>query len=419
MIKLVCINHSFQKEYYSRRWKLFAQQFQDVDVTLLTPKEFSWYKNKIYTYGNAEIDKAKDVDEDNFHIRTFRINFFKVGLTSPDFKRLLLEIHPDVIYNIGSHTMLTVVQIGEIARKYLPKAKLVQFSMRGPNWNQKHHLPFMSKAWLRNRYLYYYSKPVIKYLNKHYDAITCHYPDAVEAFRREGFEGPIYMQTQVGVNKEWFYENEDYRKEIREKYHLGDAYVFGSASRFTPDKGLDDIIDAMPKDGNWKFLMMGKGGDEDMKRIKNHIQARGLQDKIILTGFIDWFEIVKYWNAIDCAIHVPRTTEHWVETFSLTIIQAMLLKKPIIGNTSGSVPYQIGPEGIIVPEGDINKLGEKVQWVLNHKEDAEQLGLLMNKRAEHYTVQSLNRLFYKTITEDILFGKYDETKADMATYNCY
>lgn len=418
-MKIVCINHSFQKEYYSRRWKLFAQEFPDVDVTLLTPKNFEWYKNKIYTYGKSEQGCGQDVDEGNFHIRTFRINVFKIGLTSPDFKKLLLEIKPDVIYNIGSHTLLTVVQIGVIAKKYLPNTKLVQFSMRGPNWNQKHNLPFLSKEWLRNRYLYYYSKPVIKYLNSHYDAITCHYPDAVDSFRREGFAGPIYMQTQVGVNKEWFYNDDKFRQEIRERYQLGDAYVFGSASRFTPDKGLDDIIEALPKEGNWKYLMMGTGTQSDINRLKKHISDRGLDEKIILTGFVDWFEIVKYWNAIDCAIHVPITTEHWVETFSLTVIQAMLLSKPIIGSSSGSVPYQIGPDGIIVPEGNVAKLREKIMWVLNNREEATRIGVLMNKRAEHFTVQKLNRLFYKTLKEDILCGKFDKAKSDMATFENY
>ena len=62
------------------------------------------------------------------------------------------------------------------------------------------------------------------------------------------------MQTQVGVNQEWFYRDDLKRQAIREKYNLGDAFVFGSATRFTPDKGLDDIIDALPDDGNWNNI---------------------------------------------------------------------------------------------------------------------------------------------------------------------
>ena len=79
------------------------------------------------------------------------------------------------------------------------------------------------------------------------------------------------MQTQVGVNAEWFHPDENSRKEIRDKYNLGDSYVFGSATRFTKDKGLFDIIKALPKDGDWKFLMMGSGTPEQEEELKNTI----------------------------------------------------------------------------------------------------------------------------------------------------
>ena len=143
------------------------------------------------------------------------------------------------------------------------------------------------------------------------------------------------MQTQVGVNEEWFHEDNEARKEVREKYNLGDAFVFGSASRFTPDKGIDDILNALPKEGNWKYLMMGKGSEEDNKRLSDLIEKNGLSEKVIMTGFVDWYDMAKYWNAVDCAIHVPRTTSHWVETFSLAAVQPQITKKPVIGNTSG------------------------------------------------------------------------------------
>ena len=132
---------------------------------------------------------------------------------------------------------------------------------------------------------------------------------------------------------------------------------------------------------------------------------------------IDWYEIAKYWNAVDCCIHVPRTTEHWVETFSLTAIQPQATKKPVIGNTSGSVPYQIGFDEMIVPEGDIQALHDKIQWVLDHQADAAEIGEKMYRRCmDSFSVQHLDDMFYDTIVEDVLQGKYDEAKIDMTKY---
>lgn len=414
MIKIVLINHSFQKEYYSRRWKLFAESYKDVDVTLLTPDKFNWYSNKAYTYTGGESVECSGKDEGNFHIRTFRLRY-KHSWCSDDFKPLLLEIRPDIVYHIGTHTQLSLVQVARIVRQYLPETKLMLFSMRGPKLPKSQSDTLKQKA--RRMYLSVYQNLVTKYVNKHYDAVFCHYPDAVKAFRLDRYQGPIYMQTQVGVNQEWFYKDDEKRKQIRDKYQLRDAFVFGSATRFSMDKGLDDIIEALPKEGNWKFLMMGTGSDSDIERIKRKISDRGLDDRIILTGFIDWFEISAYWNAIDCAVHVPRTTSHWVETFSLSVVQPMITGKPIIGNSSGSVPYQIGPDGIIVKEGDIEALREQFVEAINHPSKMAEIGQKLYKRTLHsFSVQHLNELFYKTITGDVLQGKYDERKADMSNY---
>ncbi|SHK28315.1 glycosyltransferase family 4 protein [Xylanibacter ruminicola] len=418
MTKIVLINHSFQSDYYSRRWRLFAQKYKDVDITLLTPEVFDWYYQKSYTYKGAVRMEGHEEDCENFHIRTFKKKY-RYSLISDDFKRLLLEIKPDVVYHIGMHTQLSLVQIGRIVKKYLPKTKIILFSMRGPAMDNVWPRRFNTlKQYLKDVYLYFYKKPVLRYVNSHYDAIFCHYPEAVDCFRREGYKGRIYMQTQVGVNPEWFHPDEVSRKEIREKYNLGDSFVFGSATRFTDDKGLEEIIEALPQSGNWKFLMMGTGSDAYILKIKEKIKSRGLEDKIILPGFINSFEIAKYWNAIDCAVHVPQTTPFWVETFSLSVVQPMITSKPIIGNTSGSVPYQIGPEGMIVPEGNIKLLSEKMKWVLDNPQKAKLIGERMRDRAiKCFSVPQLNELFYKTIKEDILTGGYDEKKSDMTKWS--
>ena len=38
--RIILINHSFQINYFSRRWELFAEKHPDVDVTLLAPVEY-------------------------------------------------------------------------------------------------------------------------------------------------------------------------------------------------------------------------------------------------------------------------------------------------------------------------------------------------------------------------------------------
>lgn len=420
MTKIIIINHSFQVNYFTRRWKLFADKYKDFDVTLLAPNEYSWYAGKGYTYGKAKKITGKEVNEDNFHIRLFKIkNKSHIGWTSPDFEKLFNEIQPDIVYNIGTHDQESLYQILQILKKKHPNTKRIAFSMRGPAHNIKRTVgPCSIIRKIIREYLYRRRISRLKYVNANVDAFFCHYPEAVSCFRKEGYTGPIYMQTQVGVNEEWFHEDKEARDMIRNKYNINDStFVFGSASRFTKDKGLDDIINALPTEGDWIYLMMGTGAETDVERLKNLISERGLQEKIIMPGMIDWYEIAKYWNAVDCAIHVPRTTEKWVETFSLSAIQPQITKKPVIANTSGSVPYQIGFEELIVPEGNIEALHDKIIWALNNRDEIKKIGNKLYERTHNgFEIQHLNDTFYDTIVEDIMTGSYDKNKIDMVTY---
>lgn len=418
--KIVIINHSFQINYYSRRWQLFARKFSNVDVTLLAPAKHEWYKSKGYSFGSSKVMEGHEADAGNYHVRVFRVRtipFF--GWYSPDYKRLLMKIKPDVVYHIGGFRELSLVHLIRVVRKRIGGTKVIVFSMRGPH----HNLANMPKSGgllkaIRRKLDYVYEKIKLNYVNDNVDAFFCHYPDALQAFRDEGYSGPVYMQTQVGVNTEWFYPDESKRKEIRSQLGIDDdTFVFGSATRFSWDKGVGDILRALPAEGNWKYLMMGAGSVEETESLKSIIRERKLEDKVIVTGFVDWYEIAKYWNAVDCAIHVPRTTPFWVETFSLAAIQPQVTGKPVIGDDSGSVPYQIGFDEMIVREGDVEALSRKISWVLAHREEAAALGKKMYERAlRAFTIRHLNDMFYDTLVEDILPGKYDEDKTDMASY---
>jgi len=416
-MKIVLINHTFQINYFSRRWKLFADSYPDVEVYLLAPSKFKWY-GKGYSFGNDAVRETEEYDDGNIHRRVYRVNERNWGWTSPDFRSLFKKIQPDIIYYLGFHTQLSLAQVIRVKNRVVPNAKMMAFSMRGPYHDLHLYLKGLSVIKkIKRTASYLISKRILSIVNNNCDAIFCHYPDALECFRKEGYKGPIYMQTQVGVNTEWFYADQNKRNEIREKYHLGDSYVFGSATRFTKDKGLFDIIKALPKEGDWKFLMMGSGNDAQEEEIKNAILQEGLQDKIILTGFIDWYDMAKYWNAVDCAVHVPRTTPTWVETFSLSVVQPMATHKPVIGNTSGSVPYQIGFDEMIVPEGDIDALHKKICYALSHQEEMKEMGEKMYERTiKSFSVSHLNKLFYDTLVEDVMTGKYDLNKVDMAKY---
>ena len=417
IIKIVIINHTFQIDYFCKRWRMLAQNHKDLDVTLLAPKEYTWGDDKRLTYGTVNQIHGSEEDSENFHIRLIKLQKHKfTSWTSPDLCSVLLNIKPHIIYHIGHHQQESLMQVIDIRNKYLKNSKLIMFSMRGPTVMNVNKEGISLTRYLLRKILFEYNQHKTRKALKNCNAIFCHYPDARDCFIKEGYKGPIYMQTQVGVDTDKFKPDNEARKRIRDKYGLGDSFVFGSATRFTPDKGLSDVISALPESGNWKYLMMGSGLPEENTDIEVQIKKRGLQDRIILTGFIDWHDMSDYWNALDCAVHVPLTTRTWVETFSLSVVQAMATGLPIIGDDSGSVPYEIGPDGIIIKEGDVEALRSKMIWVMHNRDEAKKIGMLMKNRAESsFSINHLTDIFYDTLI-DIQNNRHDPLKEDMTEY---
>lgn len=419
-MKIVMINHTFQQEQFCKRWKNLAGEHRDWDITLLAPSEWTWGSGKAVTFGKVEKKNGYEFEEGNFRVRQIRINNHKLfSWTSSEMIEQIKQINPDCVYHIGSHTQESLMQILNYKKKN-PQIKVFAFSMRGPQQNLdnianlKAHDKNVVKKILRN-IQYIYEKSKVKKLNKYCDAIFCHYPDAMECFKKEGFKKPIYMQTQVGVDTEIFYPDELKRKRIRDKYGIADdEIVFGSAVRFNPSKGVTKVLKALPAQGKWKYLLMGSGLPDEIEAIKKIIKDRGIGDKVILAGFIDWNEMAEHWNGVDCAIHYTQTTPTWIETFSLALVQAMATGLPVIGSNSGSVPYQIGPDGIIIDENDIEQLSKTIQWVIDNPEAIKEMGKKLYSRTIHsFSTAHLNNLFYHTIN-DILQGNYCVNEVDMA-----
>ena len=210
------------------------------------------------------------------------------------------------------------------------------------------------------------------------------------------FSKPIFIQTQIGVNSTVYKYN--YKKciNIRKKYNINESdFVFGCAVRFASEKGVSIILKALQK-VNAKLLLMGAGNEWEENKINQEIKKMGISDKVIKTGFINGDTMVDYWNAVDCAIHVPYGVKNWVETFSLAVVQAMSVGLPVIGSNSGSIPYQIGYEELIIPEKDSIALAEKMNWIINNPKERSRLAKLVHERTiAKFDILNLNDEMYK------------------------
>lgn len=403
-MKIVIISHVFTDKKYTKRWEKLAEAHKELDITLLSPRLFVYGKNKALSFGKIEKRIGYEKEKENFHIKLFKMKNHKYfEWTSKEMMQHIKSIKPDIIYHIGFHRQESLMQVLNY-KKINKKVKIYVFSMRGPHHNID---KFKNKIFqnvgiykLIYRIQYLYENYKLKKFNKFCDAVFCHYPEALCNFKNEGFEKPIFIQTQVGVDTDIFYKDLSKRDKIRKEYNIGNSFLFASAIRFTEGKGALQILEALPINGDWKYILMGSGTKEEITIIKEKIKERKIEDKVILPGFIERNEMASYWNAADCAIHFPQTTDKWIETFSLSLVQAMATHLPVIGSNSGSVPYQIGPAGIVIEESNISLLHEKLQWIINNQEEGKKIGeKLYNRAIDCFSINHLNKLFYETIID--------------------
>ena len=109
---------------------------------------------------------------------------------------------------------------------------------------------------------------------------------------------------------------------------------------------------------------------------------------MIFTGFIPNEIASQYYNASDIFIFPTLR----VESFGIVVAEAMACAKPIIASNIGSIPFLIddGINGLLVPQGKVDALADKIRLLLNNKDLANKLALHAKEKAvNHFNLEAM------------------------------
>jgi len=150
-------------------------------------------------------------------------------------------------------------------------------------------------------------------------------------------------------------------------------YIIGTVANFYRTKGINYLIQAIslleakhkPLDVKCIVIGDGKQRPELEKLIKKH----NLKNKVFLVGRIP--DAYQYLKAFDVFI-LPSLKEG----FPWIILEAMAAEIPIIATNVGALPEIIenGKQGILVKPKNSQILAEKIFWLLNNEQKAENMG---------------------------------------------
>lgn len=209
------------------------------------------------------------------------------------------------------------------------------------------------------------------------DAVLCANQAAIALLRKRGYARPTPLIPAVGI---------DARRYHPAPNEAPGPFRIGYAGRIDMNKGLVTLLDAVAKlsDQSARLVFIGSGPDQAQLDIA--IDARGLRDRVTLTGALSGGALIDAIRALHALVLPSRSTPTWQEQFGRVLVEAMACGVPVIGSNSGAIPEVIGDAGLIFPEGDPVALADALAELHTSPARRRQLVALALKRVtEHYT----------------------------------
>ena len=175
-------------------------------------------------------------------------------------------------------------------------------------------------------------------------------------------------------------------------------YTIMSVGRLSEEKHMNDCIFAakeLVKKGynNFQWYLLGDGSEKD--KINNEIVLNGLQSVVRCMGNVS--NPYAYMKEADLIVHPS-----YVESFGMTVLEAMALRKLIVAvESSGVKDYAIDHKNALIAQMDINSLVNKIEEAINITEDEkENICVAAEKTARRFYPEIIMRQIERDVFAD-------------------
>lgn len=159
------------------------------------------------------------------------------------------------------------------------------------------------------------------------------------------------VTISLGTDKNIFYPSKIDREAIRDDLKL-EGFVIGFSGRLVSVKGLDVLMAALEivaKTSTQKWSLLALGSGPYKEKIEQWAKALNFEERVKVR-LVAHDEMPKYMRAMDCLVAPSQTAKNWKEQFGRMITEAFATEVPVIGSTSGEIPFVIGEAGIVADE---------------------------------------------------------------------
>lgn len=297
----------------------------------------------------------------HFDIKTLNLNIFSVAF---EVFKLNKKVHLDIIHGNGEEAFFF---------PYLRKLTNSEFILTS-------HSPFMPQTGilLAMKNLLQMLKRLNFYLLRtaaiHSDKIIT-YSNFSKKLVKNGIGTKFKSKVETiapGIDSSWFKLN------MSNKVNLQNLLYFG---RIEHEKGIDILIKAFANLLiEFPFLNLHIVGDGNYKSFSHKIcKELGAENNIIFYGWKEKNEIQKIMSRCDLCLLPSR-----IESFGLTIVEAMAGGIPVISTKAGAIPEIIDDRetGILVPPEDIRALINAISFALKNTGEMQRMAKSARKKVK-------------------------------------
>lgn len=215
-------------------------------------------------------------------------------------------------------------------------------------------------------------KGLINFFNK-FSAVTTPTFWGAKYLSNKGFKGKVYAISNGMDFSDFNSKGKIDRKYFADKYGLpSSGKILLYVGRIDKEKNIEQIIKAMKllKDQKDIYLVLvGKGTEQ--KYLLNLSKQLGLNNRVIITGFVDNKDLPGIYKYAD--IFVISST---AELQSLVTLEAMASGLPVIAADAGALPELVksGVNGFLFDYHSYQDLAIKIKRILSNQDLKKKMG---------------------------------------------
>jgi glycosyltransferase involved in cell wall biosynthesis len=228
---------------------------------------------------------------------------------------------------------------------------------------------------------------------------------ARDVLRAKGFEGPLAVIPQFGVDPDVFRPAPGRDRPAR--------FTVGYLGRLVEEKGLKPFMGAMSKMPDVRSRIGGRGPMANW--IRKFAAERNMIDRLDGPTPVPPTEVPNFLNSLDVLVLPSLPTPKWTEQFGRVLVEAMACQIPVVASDCGEIPGVLGDAGLLTPPGDEEALVGALEQVRDNPELAEDLGRRGRARVmENYTHRKIARATGEYYSE--LLGGPSDSKSGSAPF---